>query len=63
MVRKPSQACWYMSVIPALGGLRQEDHEFKGTLVYIIRSCVKKLKTKNHKKMCLTIEKAYLHLF
>jgi hypothetical protein len=27
----------YMPVIPAFGRLRQEDHEFEGSLVYIAR--------------------------
>jgi hypothetical protein len=31
-----------MPVIPALGRLRQEDHEFKASLVYKPRPCLKK---------------------
>jgi hypothetical protein len=33
---------WYSLVIPALGRLRQEDHEFEFTLVYIERLYLKK---------------------
>jgi hypothetical protein len=33
---------WYTSVIPALGRLRQENHEFQGSLGYIARPYVKK---------------------
>lgn len=35
---------WHTSVIPELQGCRQEDHEFKGYLSYIIslRPCLKK---------------------
>jgi hypothetical protein len=29
---------WYKSVIPALGRLRQEDHEFKDSLGFILSS-------------------------
>jgi hypothetical protein len=32
-----SWAWWVISVIPALMRLRQEDHEFKGSLGYIMR--------------------------
>jgi hypothetical protein len=40
-----------MSVIPAVRGLRQEDHEFEGSLSYIMRSCLKnKIKTTEQKK-------------
>lgn len=31
-----------MSVIPALRGWRQEDHEFKMSLCYTIKACPKK---------------------
>jgi hypothetical protein len=31
-----------MPAIPALGRLRQEDREFKASLVYIVRYCLKK---------------------
>jgi hypothetical protein len=37
-----SQGWWYMSVIPALGRLRQEDSKFKVSLGYIITSSFKK---------------------
>jgi hypothetical protein len=30
---------WHMSIIPALG--RQEDHEFKASLSYTVRLCLK----------------------
>jgi hypothetical protein len=29
-------------VIPALGRLRQEDHEFLGSVGYIVRPCLQK---------------------
>jgi hypothetical protein len=35
------QACWHISIIPALGRLRQEDHKFKVTSGYIARPCLK----------------------
>jgi hypothetical protein len=37
-----------MPVIPALKRLRYEDHEFKASLGYIVKHCLKKRKT--HKK-------------
>jgi hypothetical protein len=36
---------WYITVIPALGRLRQEDHEFE-ELGYQLRSCLHKDKTR-----------------
>jgi hypothetical protein len=39
-----SQAWWYIPVIPALGRLRQEYHEFETSLGYRVRSCLKKRK-------------------
>jgi hypothetical protein len=38
------------AVIPPLGKLRQEDHEFKGSLSYIKRLCLKRGNTKNTRK-------------
>jgi hypothetical protein len=35
------RALWYTPVIPALGSLRQEKHEFKASLGYIARACLK----------------------
>jgi hypothetical protein len=32
---------WYTSAIPALGRLRQEDHEFKASLGFTVRSFLK----------------------
>jgi hypothetical protein len=40
---------WLLSVIAALGRLRQENHEFKANLVYIERSYLRK--TKQNKKV------------
>jgi hypothetical protein len=34
--------CWHLPVIPALRRLRQEDFEFKGSLCYKMRLCLKK---------------------
>jgi hypothetical protein len=39
-----------MSVIPALQRERQEDSEFKVSLGYMLRSCVKKPKRKKREK-------------
>jgi hypothetical protein len=35
---------WVMPIIPAHRRLRQEDHEFKVSLDYIVRPCLKKTK-------------------
>jgi hypothetical protein len=37
---------WYSPVIPAHRRLKQENHEFKASLGYIVRPCQKKNKTK-----------------
>jgi hypothetical protein len=33
---------WHISVIPAFGRLKQEDHEFEDSLGYIVRTCLLK---------------------
>jgi hypothetical protein len=51
------QAWWLMPVIPALGRLRQEDHEFKASLGYleILRET---LSQKKKKKSVFLLKKA-----
>jgi hypothetical protein len=44
----PARARWYTPVIPALGRLRQEDLEFKGSLGYTVRLCLRKEKKKRN---------------
>jgi hypothetical protein len=36
-----SRACLHTAIITALGRLGQEDQEFKASLCYIVRSCLK----------------------
>jgi hypothetical protein len=43
-----SQAWWYAPVIPALRKLRQEDLQFKTSLGYTARPCLKKNQKQNH---------------
>jgi hypothetical protein len=38
-------------LIPALGGLRQKDFEFKASLGYVVRFCLKKSPGKKKKLM------------
>jgi hypothetical protein len=35
---------WHTSLIPAIGKLRQEGHNFKANLGYIMRTCLKRKK-------------------
>jgi hypothetical protein len=47
---------WYMPIIPLLGRLVEKDHNFKGSLSYLVRPCLEKTKqnktthTRTHKK-------------
>jgi hypothetical protein len=44
---KSSRASWCISVITALGRLKQEHHEFKASLEFkatIVRACLRKKK-------------------
>jgi predicted glycosyl hydrolase (DUF1957 family) len=40
-----SWAWWYIPVIPALGRLRQEDHQFEVNLGFTVRPCLKNKQT------------------
>jgi hypothetical protein len=44
---------WCTPVFPALGRLRQDDHEFETTLDYVARPCLKKKKKKMKKVFAL----------
>jgi hypothetical protein len=44
------RACWYMVAIPASKRLRQENHEFKVSLDYTVRPCLKNSKSKQASK-------------
>jgi hypothetical protein len=37
-------AWWYMTIIPTVGKLRQEDKKFETSLGYMVRPCSKRLK-------------------
>jgi hypothetical protein len=50
-----------MSVSPALRILRQEDHEFKASLGYIVISCLKT--TTTNPKMTTTKQKYFRDLY
>jgi hypothetical protein len=41
------------TLIPALRILRQEDYQFKASLEYTVKPCLKNNKTKQHKDMFL----------
>jgi hypothetical protein len=56
---KPS-ALWYISIIPALGRLRQEDCKFVTRLGYIARPCLQKNKTKQTRINLLSVQLALL---
>jgi hypothetical protein len=49
-----------MSIIPALRGLKQEDHKFKVSLSYIVRPCLKKRSNTKEKAEQQTVC-PYLH--
>jgi hypothetical protein len=38
------------TIIPAFGRLRQEDHEFKTSLGYVAKPCLKKRKRKKKER-------------
>jgi hypothetical protein len=42
----PGQTQWHTTINPAFQRLRQEDHQFKANLGYIVRPCMKKQTTK-----------------
>jgi hypothetical protein len=42
-----SQVWWYPPVNTNYGWLRQEDHEFKASLNFIARHCIKKKKVED----------------
>jgi hypothetical protein len=53
---------WYTSVISALERLKQEDCGFKPRLGYIVRPCLKTLKSKTERERKRKKEREYLRL-
>jgi hypothetical protein len=50
--KRRSQVWCFMSIIPALRRLRQENHEFKVSLDYIVRPCPPPTKKKRNQRLC-----------